>query len=202
MYKLPELPYPVDALEPYIDALTMEIHHDRHNRAYVNNLNKALQGHPEIQKMSLIDILKHLNDIPESIRRMVRDNGGGTYNHAFFWEIMSPKGGGAPKGTLADELRKRFDSFDSFTSEFNDVAKSVFGSGWAWLVVNKEGTLDLMSTPNQDCPISYGATPIIGLDVWEHAYYLQYQNHRPDYIYAWWNVVNWDRAEEYFRQVK
>lgn len=202
MYTLPPLPYRVDALEPYIDALTMEIHHDRHNRAYVDNLNKALKDYPDLQKISLTEMLATLEEVPEDIRRTVRNNGGGTYNHAFFWKIMSPKGGGKPKGKLADAIRDRFESFDAFQAEFNKYAKSVFGSGWAWLVLSKKGDLEVTSTPNQDCPVSFDAVPIIGLDVWEHAYYLQYMNHRGDYINAWWHVINWDEAERHFQEAQ
>lgn len=202
VYTLPELPYAADALQPYIDARTMEIHHDRHNRAYVDNLNKALQDYADLQKVPLTDLLADLDAVPKAIRTAVRNNGGGTYNHAFFWKIMSPKGGGNPKGKLADAIQKKFNSFEAMQDKFNNAAKSVFGSGWAWLVITAKGDLAITSTPNQDSPISFGAQPIIGLDVWEHAYYLQYTNHRGDYIYAWWNVVNWDEAERHFRQAE
>ncbi len=194
-YKLPQLPYRIDALEPYIDALTMEIHHDRHHQAYINKLNKALEGHPDLQDQPLQQLLNNINTVPENVRTAIRNNGGGTYNHSLFWLLMSPKGGGKPKGTLADALKKQFGSFEAFQEKFNSAAKTRFGSGWAWLSLNQKGDLQVTSTANQDCPLSDGLTPIMTLDVWEHAYYLQYQNRRPDYISAWWHVVNWEFIE-------
>jgi superoxide dismutase, Fe-Mn family len=196
-YTLPPLPYAASALEPHIDALTMEIHHDKHHQAYVDNLNKALEDHPELQTKSLAWLLKNLNTISDSATRTaVENNGGGHWNHSFFWTIMKPHGGGKPKGALAKAITKKFKTFDAFKEQFNAASKKVFGSGWAWLCVDKNGQLVIISTPNQDSPISANLTPIIGLDVWEHAYYLKYQNKRPDYITAWWNVINWDQAEK------
>ncbi len=190
-FELPPLPYAKEALEPHIDAQTMEIHHDKHHNAYVTNLNKALEGHPELQSKSLEELLKSLDSIPEGIRAAVRNNGGGHANHTFFWQIMAPNGGGAPSGELAEAINKSFGSFDNFKTQFAAAGVGRFGSGWAWLIVAPDGSLSITSTPNQDTPISDGKTPILGVDVWEHAYYLKYQNRRPDYIAAWWNVVNW-----------
>jgi Fe-Mn family superoxide dismutase len=201
-FTLPPLPYPNNALEPHIDAQTMEIHHDKHHGAYVNNLNAALEKAPELQGKSLDDLLKNLNAVPESIRTAVRNNGGGHWNHSMFWQIMSPKGGGAPGGKLADAIKSSFGSFDAFKEQFNAAGGARFGSGWAWLI-NDGGKLSIISTPNQDNPIMDGkAAPILGLDVWEHAYYLKYQNRRPDYIGAWWNVVNWKAIEDRFNSGK
>jgi Fe-Mn family superoxide dismutase len=197
-FTLPPLPYPTNALEPHIDAQTMEIHHDKHHGAYVNNLNAALEKAPELQGKSLDDLLKNLNAVPESIRTAVRNNGGGHWNHSMFWQIMSPKGGGAPSGKLADAINKSFGDFEKFKEQFNAAGGARFGSGWAWLI-NDGGKLSIISTPNQDNPIMDGkAAPILGLDVWEHAYYLKYQNRRPDYMKAWWNVVNWPEVEKRF----
>ena len=190
-FELPALPYAKDALEPHIDAQTMEIHHDKHHAGYVNNLNKALEGHPELQSKSLEELLRSLDSLPEAIRGAVRNNGGGHSNHSMFWQIMSPNGGGAPTGDLANAINAAFGSFDNFKTQFAAAGGSRFGSGWAWLLVNSDGSVSITSTPNQDTPISEGKTPILGIDVWEHAYYLKYQNRRPDYIAAWWNVVNW-----------
>jgi superoxide dismutase, Fe-Mn family len=190
-FELPPLPYAKDALEPHIDAMTMEIHHDKHHNAYVTNLNKALEGHPELQSKSLEDLLKSLDSLPEAIRGAVRNNGGGHSNHTFFWQIMGPNAGGAPTGDLANAINAAFGSFDNFKTQFAAAGAGRFGSGWAWLLVNPDGSVSITSTPNQDTPISEGKTPILGIDVWEHAYYLKYQNRRPDYIAAWWNVVNW-----------
>ncbi len=190
-FELPALPYAKDALEPHIDAQTMEIHHDKHHAGYVNNLNKALEGHPELQSKSLDELLRSLDSLPEAIRGAVRNNGGGHSNHSMFWQIMSPNGGGAPTGDLANAINAAFGSFDNFKTQFAAAGGSRFGSGWAWLLVNADGSVSITSTPNQDTPISEGKTPILGIDVWEHAYYLKYQNRRPDYIAAWWNVVNW-----------
>ena len=190
-FELPKLPYAVDALEPYIDAQTMTIHHDKHHQAYITNLNAALEKHPELASKSLEALLKDLNAVPEDVRTVVRNHGGGTWNHSMFWEIMAPKAGGAPKGELAKAIDSAFKSFDAFKEEFTKAANGRFGSGWAWLVKKGSG-LAVVSTANQDNPFSDGATPIMGIDVWEHAYYLKYQNRRADYVTAWWNVINWD----------
>ncbi len=198
MFKLPPLPYAYDALEPYIDARTMEIHYTKHHQAYLDNLNAALKDHPELQNKGIEYILKNLAAVPEPIRTTVRNNGGGYFNHSLFWEYMSPKGG-EPQGKLKDEIVKTFKTFDAFKEEFNTAAKSRFGSGWAWLSLNKAGNLIITSSANQDTPVSDGLTPVLGLDVWEHAYYLKYQNRRVDYIQAWWHVVNWDKIDEDYR---
>ncbi len=197
-FTLPPLPYPNDALEPSIDVKTMEIHHDKHHGAYVNNLNAAIEKAPELQGKSLDDLLKNLNAVPESVRTAVRNNGGGHWNHSMFWQIMSPNGGGQPSGKLAEAINKAFGDFEKFKEQFNAAGGSRFGSGWAWLV-NDGGKLSIVSTPNQDNPIMDGKpAPILGLDVWEHAYYLKYQNRRPDYMKAWWNVVNWPEVAKRF----
>jgi Fe-Mn family superoxide dismutase len=190
-FELPPLPYPSNALEPHIDQQTMEIHHGKHHNAYVTNLNKALEGQPDLQNKSLEELLTSINTLPSSIQNAVRNNGGGHSNHSMFWQIMSPNGGGAPSGDLATAINSAFGSFDAFKEQFAAAGVGRFGSGWAWLVVAPDGSLSISSTPNQDTPIMEGKTPILGLDVWEHAYYLKYQNRRPDYIAAWWNVVNW-----------
>lgn len=190
-FELPKLPYSVDALEPYIDAQTMTIHHDKHHAAYVSNLNAGLEKHPELAGKTLEALLSDLNAVPDDIRVVVRNHGGGTWNHSMFWEIMAPKAGGAPKGDLAKAIDAGFGSFDQFKAEFEKAANGRFGSGWAWLVKRGSG-LAVVSTPNQDNPISDGATPIMGIDVWEHAYYLKYQNRRAEYVTSWWNVVNWE----------
>ncbi|MFD0943584.1 superoxide dismutase SodA [Savagea faecisuis] len=192
-YKLPELPYAYDALEPHIDARTMEIHHTKHHNTYVTNVNAALEGHADLASKSVEELISNMDAIPEDIRTAVRNNGGGHANHSLFWEILSPNGGGEPTGALADEINEKWGSFDAFKEEFAKAAATRFGSGWAWLVLDN-GKLDIMSTPNQDSPLMEGKTPILGLDVWEHAYYLNYQNRRPDYIGAFWNVVNWDEV--------
>lgn len=192
-YKLPELPYAYDALEPHIDARTMEIHHTKHHNTYVTNVNAALEGHEDLASKSVEELISNMDAIPEDIRTAVRNNGGGHANHSLFWEILSPNGGGEPTGALADEINEKWGSFDAFKEEFAKAAATRFGSGWAWLVLDN-GKLDIMSTPNQDSPLMEGKTPILGLDVWEHAYYLNYQNRRPDYIGAFWNVVNWDEV--------
>jgi len=190
-FELPKLAYAYDALEPHIDARTMEIHHTKHHNTYVTNLNGAVEKTPELSGKSLETLLSDLNSVPEGVRMVVRNHGGGTYNHNLFWEIMGPKGGGTPSGELAKALDSAFGSFEAFKEEFTKSATTRFGSGWAWLV--KKGTgLAVVSSANQDNPLSDGMTPILGIDVWEHAYYLNYQNRRPDYITAWWNVVNWD----------
>lgn len=191
-FELPPLPYAEDALEPHIDARTMGIHHDKHHAAYTNNLNAALEGHADLAGKSIEDLLGDLNAVPESIRTAVRNNGGGYANHNLFWEIMGPNGGGEPTGDLASAINSAFGGFSAFKEQFAKAASTRFGSGWAWLYVDKNGSLAVGSTPNQDTPLMEGNTPILGLDVWEHAYYLNYQNRRPDYISAWWNVVNWD----------
>lgn len=193
-FELPALPYDKSALEPHIDAMTMEIHHGKHHAAYVNNLNKALESAPDLQNMSIEDLLRNLINVPENIRTAVRNNGGGHANHTMFWNLMSPNGGGAPTGDLASAINAAFGSFDNFKAQFKTAATGRFGSGWAWLVVAPDGTVSITSTPNQDTPIMDGQTPILGVDVWEHAYYLKYQNRRPDYLDAWWNVVNWEEV--------
>jgi len=200
-FTVPPLPYPNDALEPYIDARTMEIHHDKHHGAYVANLNKALEGHPELQAKSIDDILKNLDAVPESIRTAVRNNGGGHWNHSFFWPLMKKGGGGEPKGDLGIAINASFGSFAGLKEKFKAAGMGRFGSGWAWLLV-KDGKLAIDSTPNQDSPYFTGGKAVLGLDVWEHAYYLKYQNVRGDYIDAWWNVVNWDRAAELYSSAK
>jgi Fe-Mn family superoxide dismutase len=197
-FELPALPYAVDALEPYIDAQTMSIHHTKHHQAYITNLNAAIEKHPELADKSLEDLLSDLNAIPEDIRVAVRNHGGGTWNHNMFWEIMGPKMGGAPSGELTRAIESAFGSFDAFKSEFEKAATTRFGSGWAWLVKKGDG-LAVFSTANQDNPLSDGLTPILGIDVWEHAYYLKYQNRRPEYISNWWNVVNWQAVAERYK---
>jgi Fe-Mn family superoxide dismutase len=197
-FELPKLPYAVDALEPYIDAQTMTIHHDKHHQAYVTNLNAAIEKHPELAGKSLEDLLLDLNSVPEDIRTAVRNNGGGTWNHNMFWEIMGPKAGGAPQGELARAVDTAFGSFDAFKAEMEKAAMGRFGSGWAWLVKKGNG-LAIVSTANQDNPMSEGMTPVMGVDVWEHAYYLKYQNRRAEYLTNWWNVVNWDAVAARFR---
>ena len=201
MFKLRPLPYDFGALEPYIEARIMELHHDKHQAAYVNNLNKALEKYPELQRMSLEGLLTELDKVPEVIRTAVRNNAGGDFNHTFFWEVMKKDGGGEPKGQTAEQIKKTYGSFDAFKDTFTTAAKSVFGSGWAWLVMGKNGEIAVMTTPNQDAPVMEGLQPILGLDVWEHAYYLQYENRRPDYIQAWWHVVDWDKVEENYRGI-
>lgn len=194
-HELPALPYAFNALEPHFDALTMEIHHDRHHATYVNNLNAALEGHEELASKSVEELIADLNALPESIRTAVRNNGGGHANHTLFWEILSSNGGGEPVGELGAAINETFGSYEEFKKLFADAAVKRFGSGWAWLAL-KDGKLFVTSTANQDSPIMEGATPIIGLDVWEHAYYLKFQNKRPDYIGAFWNVVSWDEANK------
>jgi Fe-Mn family superoxide dismutase len=191
-HQLPALPYPNNALEPHIDETTMMIHHDRHHNTYVTNLNAALEAHPNLQAKSIEDLIADLNSIPEGIRTAVRNNGGGHANHSLFWEVMGPNGGGAPSGALADAINNELGGLDKFKEDFAKAGATRFGSGWAWLSVTPQGKLVVGSTANQDNPIMEGNTPILGLDVWEHSYYLKYQNKRPDYIAAFWNVVNWD----------
>lgn len=197
-FELPALPYAYDALEPHIDAKTMEIHHGKHHAAYVNNLNAALEKHPELAEKSLEELLSAVDALPADIRNAVRNNGGGHANHALFWQLMSAKGGGEPEGRLAKAINETFGSFDEFKKQFAAAAATRFGSGWAWLVLNREGKLEVTSTPNQDTPIMEGKFPILGLDVWEHAYYLNYQNRRPDYVQAFFNVVNWDKVADLY----
>jgi superoxide dismutase, Fe-Mn family len=201
-YELPPLPYPTNALEPHIDAKTMEIHHDKHHQAYITNANNALKDHPDLAAKPVDELIANLSQVPESIRTTVRNNAGGHSNHSFFWKIMAPNAGGTPKGKLADAITATFGSIDAFKEKFQAAGAGRFGSGWAWLVVNKEGNLEVISTPNQDSPIMDGLKPVIGLDVWEHSYYLLYQNRRPDYLKAWWNVVSWDQAEQNFLAAK
>jgi Fe-Mn family superoxide dismutase len=200
-HELPKLPYPYDALEPYIDARTMEIHHTKHHQGYVTNLNAALDKAPELQKKSLEDLLRGINTVPEAIRTAVRNHGGGHANHTLFWQIMKPKGGGTPAGTLGSALQAAFGDVAKFKEAFTSAATTRFGSGWAWLVA-QGGKLAVVSTANQDSPFMDGKTPILGLDVWEHAYYLKYQNRRAEYIEAWWNLVNWDEVAKRFDAAK
>jgi superoxide dismutase, Fe-Mn family len=200
-FKLPPLPYPFDALEPHLDARTMEIHHDRHHAAYVANLNKAVAGHPKLEKWTIDQVLRNLDEVPEAIRVTVRNNGGGHYNHSLFWQMMKKGGGGEPKGALARAIDKKFSSFTKFKEEFTGAAMKVFGSGWAWLVADGSD-VQVVSTPNQDSPLTRGQIPLLGIDVWEHAYYLKYQNKRADYINAFYNVINWDFVAERFEQRK
>jgi len=195
-YELPKLPYAYDALEPYIDAKTMEIHHTKHHQTYVAKLNEALAKHPEIAEIPLEKLLADLNAVPEDIRTAVRNHGGGHSNHSFFWTIMGPKAGGVPDGKIGEAIAKSFGDFGKFKEQFTAAAAGVFGSGWAW-VVNDNGKLAIMTTPNQDSPLTKGQQPVLGLDVWEHAYYLKYQNKRPDYIEAWWNVIKWDEVQKH-----
>ncbi|HSH09568.1 MAG TPA: superoxide dismutase [Oceanipulchritudo sp.] len=203
-YTLPELGYAYDALEPHIDARTMEIHHTKHHNAYIANVNKALEGAGITAPECISDLISKLNDLPESIRMAVRNNGGGHANHSLFWTILSPNGGGAPTGALAGKINEAFGSFEEFKKAFSTAAATRFGSGWAWLCVKPDGSVSVCSTPNQDTPemgeaiVGCAGIPILGLDVWEHAYYLNYQNRRPDYIAAFWNVVNWDKVADYY----
>jgi Fe-Mn family superoxide dismutase len=190
MHELPKLPYAHDALEPHIDARTMEIHHGKHHQAYITNLNKALEGHADLQALTIEELLRRIDSVPESIRTTVRNNGGGHANHSLFWTVMSPKGGGKPTGALGDAIQRTFGSFEDFQAKMKATAVGQFGSGWAWLVKG-QGGLEVLGRPNQDSPLMEGKTPILGVDVWEHAYYLKYQNRRPDYLDAWWNVVDW-----------
>jgi Fe-Mn family superoxide dismutase len=199
-YELPPLPYDYSALAPHIDAQTMQLHHDKHHQAYVNNLNTALNGLSQFDNVSVEDLMRRINEVPENVRTAVRNNGGGHANHSMFWQIMKANGGGQPTGALADAINSTFGSFDQFKSTFNDNGAKRFGSGWTWLVVDQSGKLQALSTANQDSPLMDGLTPVMGNDVWEHAYYLTYQNRRPDYLAAWWNVVNWDEVAKRFQQ--
>lgn len=201
-HQLPSLPYPANALEPYIDEQTMIIHHDRHHNTYVTNLNAALENAPELQGKSVEELLIHLSDVPENIRTAVRNNGGGHANHTLFWNIIGPGGGGTPSGPIATAIDSELGGFDKFKENFAKAATTRFGSGWAWLVVNNDGKLAVTSTANQDNPLSDGQIPVLGLDVWEHAYYLKYQNKRPDYINTFWNIVNWDEVNKLYAAAK
>ncbi len=199
-FKLPDLPYAYDALEPHIDAATMRIHHDKHHAAYVNNANKALAGHPDLAKMSVYDLVAHLDEVPEDIRTTVRNNAGGHANHSMFWLVMKPGGGGKPGGDLAKAIDETFGSFGEFQKKFTEAATKVFGSGWTWLTLTPDKELVIETAPNQDSPLSNGGKPLLCLDLWEHAYYLKHQNRRADYIAAWWNVVNWDEVAKRYRE--
>ena len=196
-YSVPDLPYAYDALEPTIDEQTMHLHHDKHHQAYADKANAALEG-TEWADKDVVEVLQNLDSLPADKQAAVRNNGGGHYNHSLFWEMMSPDGGGEPSGELADAINSAFGSFDSFKEEFKNAGIGQFGSGWAWLVKNSDGSIAVTKSANQDAPISDGQTPLLGVDVWEHAYYLKYQNKRPDYIDAWWNVVNWAKVAEGF----
>lgn len=200
MFTLPELPYAYNALEPYIDEATMKLHHDKHHQAYIDNLNKALEGQENLLQLSVEELIKDLNKVPETIRTKVRNHGGGHANHSLFWQIMAPATGQKPEGTLAEALISTFGSIEKFQEQFTTVSMGRFGSGWAWLVI-EDGKLKIEDTPNQDSPIMEGKNPILGLDVWEHAYYLKYQNRRADYIKAWWTIVNWREVEKRFLKV-
>ena len=197
-YELPPLPYPVDALEPHIDAKTMEIHHDKHHQAYITNANNALKDYPQLAAKPVEELIANLSAVPEAIRTAVRNNAGGHANHSFFWLILGPNAGGSPKGKLADAITSTFGSFDQFKEKIQAAGAGRFGSGWAWLVINKTGSLEITSTANQDSPIMDGLKPLLGIDVWEHAYYLKYQNRRPEYLKAVWNVINWDAVGKHF----
>lgn len=199
-FTLPPLPYAYEALEPHIDAETMRIHHDKHHAAYVANANKALAEHPDLAKMTVWDLVAHLDEVPEKIRTTLRNNAGGHANHTMFWEMMKPGGGGKPSGELAKEIEETFGSFEKFKEKFTAAALSVFGSGWAWLSFTPDKELAIETTPNQDSPLMTGSRPLLGLDVWEHAYYLRNQNRRGDYITAWWNVVNWDDVAKRYQE--
>ncbi len=202
LFELPALKFAFDALEPAIDARTMEIHHDKHHAAYVTNLNKALESAPEFYGQPIEDVLRGINKVPETIRTAVRNNGGGHANHSLFWEVLTPGGKKAPEGALLADLEKTFGSFDAFVEKFNGAATSRFGSGWAWLVLDGEKKMQVYSTANQDSPFMDGHSPVLGLDVWEHAYYLNYQNRRPDYVKAFWSVVNWSFVEKQYNQYR
>jgi len=199
-FELPPLPYDYSALEPYIDTQTMQLHHDKHHQAYVTNLNNALKDQAQFASLSLEDLMRRINEVPDSVRTAVRNNGGGHINHTMFWQIMKPNGGGEPTGALASAIQSTFGSFDAFKTAFNDAGVKRFGSGWAWLILDSSGKLSIISTANQDSPYMDGNYPVMGNDVWEHAYYLKYQNRRPDYLNAWWNVVNWDEISRRYQQ--
>lgn len=200
-FTLPKLPYDLEGLEPYIDAQTLHIHHGKHHATYVNNLNKALEGHEDLQQQSIEDLLRHLHTLPEDIQTDVRNNGGGHFSHSLFWELMSPNGGGEPTADIAKAIDHYFQTFDNFQDKLSQAAISRFGSGYGWLVLDGE-ELQMMSTPNQDTPLSVGKIPLLVIDVWEHAYYLKYQNRRPEFISNWWNTVNWDRVNELYLEAK
>lgn len=197
-FELPALPYDPSALEPHIDAQTMQIHHGKHHATYVTNLNNALEGKSDLLSKNIEDLLRHINDVPEAIRQAVINNGGGHANHSMFWQIMGPHGGGEPSGALADAIKKSFGGVDELKEKINDAGAKRFGSGWSWLVADKDGSLKVLSTANQDSPYMSGQTPLLGVDVWEHAYYLKYQNRRVDYLKAWWNVINWAEVAKRF----
>jgi Fe-Mn family superoxide dismutase len=201
-YTLPDLPYAYDALEPHIDAQTMEIHHTKHHNTYVTKVNAALEGQGDLASKPIDQLMREIETVPADIRQAVINNGGGHANHSLFWQMMGPGKGGEPTGDVGQEISSTFGSFAKFQEEFANAGATRFGSGWAWLVVNGGGKLQITSTPNQDSPLMQGLTPILGLDVWEHAYYLKYQNKRPDYIKAWWNVVNWDKVNEFYAGAK
>jgi Fe-Mn family superoxide dismutase len=201
-FEVPPLPYDYTALEPYIDEQTMHLHHDKHHAAYVTNLNAALEGQSQLAGLSAEDLLRRINEVPESIRTTVRNNGGGHVNHSMFWAIMKPNGGGQPTGALATAIQDAFGSFDDFKAKVNDAGVKRFGSGWTWLVMDQGGKLQVLSTANQDSPLMDGQFPIMGNDVWEHAYYLKYQNRRADYLNAWWNVVNWDEIAKRYERAR
>jgi Fe-Mn family superoxide dismutase len=201
-FDLPDLPYDYDALEPHIDERTMRIHHDKHHAGYTRKLNNALEGHDDLQGHSIEELLAGVDSLPADVRTAVRQNGGGFYNHRLFWTVMSPDGGGTPSGALGDAIEEQFGSFDDFQSAFTDAATGRFGSGWAWLVAQPSGELSVTDTPNQDNPLMEGDTPILGVDVWEHAYYLNYQNERGTYVDAWWNVVDWDAVNDNYGDVR
>ncbi|MBE0409709.1 MAG: superoxide dismutase [Anaerolineales bacterium] len=200
-FELPALPYAYDALEPHIDTMTMEIHHTKHHQTYVNNLNAALEKFPELQDKSLDELVRNPNALPEGVRTAIRNNGGGHYNHSIFWKVMSPHGGGEPLGDLGNAIAAVFGEFEKFKEKFSQAAITRFGSGWAWLGL-KGGKLEVISLPNQDSPLMEGLTPLLGLDVWEHAYYLKYQNRRPEYVSNWWNVVNWEEVARRYEESK
>ncbi|WP_410770842.1 superoxide dismutase [Fontibacillus sp. BL9] len=201
-HELPALPYPANALEPHIDEQTMNIHHDRHHNTYVTNLNAALESATDLQQKSVEDLISDLDSVPENIRTAVRNNGGGHANHTLFWQIIGPNGGGTPTGAIGEAIERELGGFEKFKEDFAKAATTRFGSGWAWLIVGKDGKLAVTSTPNQDNPLSEGLTPVLGLDVWEHAYYLKYQNKRPDYIAAFWNIINWDEVNKRYEAAK
>jgi len=201
-FELPPLPDAYNALEPTIDEETMHLHHDKHHQAYVTNLNNALQGQDALANISIEDLVRRINEVPENIRTAVRNNGGGHVNHTMFWEIMTPGGAKEPTGDLANAINQTFGSFDAFKTQFNDAGTKRFGSGWAWLVVAQGGALQVLSTANQDSPLMDGQYPVMGNDVWEHAYYLKYQNRRPEYLAAWWNVVNWDEVAKRYERAR
>lgn len=201
-FQLPQLPYALDALEKSIDARTLEVHHGKHHAGYVSKLNAALEGYPELSAKGIDDLLRGIDQVPERIRQAVINQGGGHANHTLFWQVMSPRGGGEPRSAVARQIDKTFGGFDAFKKQFSDAASNRFGSGWAWLAVDEEGELQVYSTANQDSPLMRGHQPVLGLDVWEHAYYLRYQNRRTDYIEAWWNVVAWDKVAEFYEAIR